>query len=1599
MKDRVAKNSLLKIVSMFVLMIIGMSFFVGCSLGKTDSTYAISGIIVDDETNAPVENVLISSEMGDVYTDKDGKYTINGINGAILVKPSKDGYHFEMQSKKVTGKGDDANFVASKEYELSGIVKNNYVGVPNAKVKISSLAGEFETTSDENGKFKMAGVAGVAKVSCLVDDVEFFNSTATILDPYVTITSLTNCHINFSFDDGNVNPSKISIKKTFGTETETFVDGELLEFPNVLFTDVKCGTVFEISSDYYDINNKRIVIDSLNQTVDVSALRFYQVSGYVKSGSQNIEGAGLYISGTKLAMTDNNGWFQISGLTENQKLDAVYGNLKFASKDINLNVSTATFNGTKDIILSFNFDHYVEGDIQFSHQSQIVDGTYNKYNLKGVELGQNITLSCDKYNFSKSSLTVSESDQYLIDCFALFDGAVNVAGDFEYSLLLDGNEIQENALENLYGSHEISASYSNYVFETKLLSYENQSITLGYQIPYDVYVSIVSGGISLIDDSQMKLNGNVVSISEDLDSQNSNLVLLQSLVGQNTIEIEADGYNKLTKVVNEEMSGTTLVLNLTYDIFGVVKTGSVAVSEALVSNGTMSVSTDDSGNFAFRNLSGANEISITKEFFNFSDSGFVVNHQTSGIEVNGTYSISGSVVADSNVTDLSTCVVTLTHYDSALADYVKETTSIENGAFRFEGLSGKYTLCVFDKNDELPLNPKSWSVLGGGDSYNFNFRGFSVSGRVTSGGVPISGVKLVAGEDNAPCYTNENGEYTFELIVDPCTIVASKEGYNFGEGQYVSGETGTTITQNFEGTYSISGRVVSGTLGISGVQVSISNLVVATTDSQGYFNIQSVSGNVVLTFAKTGAVFSGTTSISQYSNITVECSLIKTINVVSGNIEITNFAYYLNGSKIGVSENSSIDVTVKIGDVLTFEKQGYVFEEITIGAENSYTSNVTYSIMGTVKSGSRDLEGAIVKYGDNSVQTKRASNGSVGFILTGIVGSIELKIEMQGYNGTSYVVSGYDNALNFNLSYFVTGKVTIGKSNVALENVSVKAKFNNGTSDEESTVLTQNDGTFNVEVYGEYSLELSKDGYGFESITNQFELKNQLISASFSVSGFVKTGDVAISGKAIVALTEKGVTYTRYATTAKDGSFSFSGIVDVCSVKICDDGYESLEISGINNLKTDANFDVGYFVTLSFDVETIIKYSVDGSQKSVKTDLVGGSYVARLTLHGKVKLSFESVASGSDGHISYNPSSKTYSAPKSETIQSEVTYQISGSVTVEGVAISGVELKEGSRVFATTGTDGKYRDENGNEVISVPKNTEITLNYYGKTFDNDKKTIKNDGSVNFALSVDTFGEKIFRIAEEKLTNKNQALQMFSRKDVNRSDARPENNTDSWVYGVPAISSPTTQYVYSVFRRDSNGNTIKQNLNAGSTVLGVDPNLSLVVTNINGVIKYQDIRGSSNITNEYTANHGNYNDFSVTSADYIESTYGSLPTSCLPYNLNNLSNYSEFRLDGDGYVFTFNLSNAQNGYKTQIAKLAPSGTSFKEFYSSKFTVKISRDGYLQSIVADDSYKINKAVDVTVTSKIIYDFYYNDIYSLSNVNDSSSINDWLTKDYRP
>ncbi|MEI7502645.1 MAG: carboxypeptidase regulatory-like domain-containing protein, partial [Paludibacter sp.] len=140
---------------------------------------------------------------------------------------------------------------------------------------------------------------------------------------------------------------------------------------------------------------------------------------------------------------------------------------------------------------------------------------------------------------------------------------------------------------------------------------------------------------------------------------------------------------------------------------------------------------------------------------------------------------------------------------------------------------------------------------------------YTVSGTVTAGGSPISGVSVTDGARIAT--TDANGNYTITAVPPGTfTITPTKAGYYFTpSSQLVTVSSGNLSGKNFAATliptYSVSGTVTVNSTGLAGITISDGTRS-AITDVSGNYTITNIpNGNYSLTPTKHGYTFTPTT--------------------------------------------------------------------------------------------------------------------------------------------------------------------------------------------------------------------------------------------------------------------------------------------------------------------------------------------------------------------------------------------------------------------------------------------------------------------------------------------------------------------------------------------------------------------------------------------------------------------------------------------------------------------------------------------------------------------------------------------------------------------
>ena len=159
---------------------------------------------------------------------------------------------------------------------------------------------------------------------------------------------------------------------------------------------------------------------------------------------------------------------------------------------------------------------------------------------------------------------------------------------------------------------------------------------------------------------------------------------------------------------------------------------------------------------------------------------------------------------------------------------------------------------------------------GSFDDFEAGPIGARVSGIITSGGSPLSGVTVsLSGSGTGTATTDVNGKYLIQGIqTGTYTVTPSISGYTFSPASrsYTS-PSADSLAENYTATpvvyRSIGGQITQSGVGISGVSIAYagSSSGTATTDSNGNYSIASLAnnGNYTLTPSKSGYTFTPTT--------------------------------------------------------------------------------------------------------------------------------------------------------------------------------------------------------------------------------------------------------------------------------------------------------------------------------------------------------------------------------------------------------------------------------------------------------------------------------------------------------------------------------------------------------------------------------------------------------------------------------------------------------------------------------------------------------------------------------------------------------------------
>jgi CSLREA domain-containing protein len=162
-----------------------------------------------------------------------------------------------------------------------------------------------------------------------------------------------------------------------------------------------------------------------------------------------------------------------------------------------------------------------------------------------------------------------------------------------------------------------------------------------------------------------------------------------------------------------------------------------------------------------------------------------------------------------------------------------------------------------------------------------NDRPFSISGRVLAGATPLGGVTMtLRGSKAAATTTDADGNYTFTGLAPGgyYTVTPTKTHYTFNPpSKSFTNLSADQLNQNFSATlktYSIGGTIKVGTIGLSGVTVTITSAIPAgfaprtlTTTSTGAYSFANLPAGRTYVLTPTRTNYQFTPATRTYSNL------------------------------------------------------------------------------------------------------------------------------------------------------------------------------------------------------------------------------------------------------------------------------------------------------------------------------------------------------------------------------------------------------------------------------------------------------------------------------------------------------------------------------------------------------------------------------------------------------------------------------------------------------------------------------------------------------------------------------------------------------------
>ncbi len=991
----------------------------------------------------------------------------------IILKSSK---YFVSKNEIKIGSTDDISFDCFKYYDIQGEVSCGNQKLNNVKV----MFGKLETESI-NGKFKFEKVYGSRDIKCELNGFEFENKNVSADNSSVQIKATTKVEIQVALDVGN-DFSGVKLKVGDRIIDKCSSTGKF-EIAGIEF-----GQVISVESLDYHADTTLEVNDNLPKTISLQ--KHYSLKVNTTADNQPLSDVDVIVS-NKTYKTDENGFVQIDKLYGTNECVLEKTGYKFESTYL-VNYYQSKINAVGQLLFDIvgsvrsgeiilDSAKIVCNDVEYSSNEL---GEFQIQNVYGV-----VNLTIEKSGYNTQTLSVSKDGGRLdinlnYDVMGLILCADMPIEDVKVSNGQNSVNSQKDGkfkLSGLYGENEITFAKDFYNIQSQTLSFGKYlQINTTYSVKGNVSSSngAVSGlGIWILS----KNYGTTQSTTTDEKGNYS----FEGLSGSYALYYdESTSLSLKPKIYNVNFGDKYDFSDKGFGFGGKVTCGGVGLEGVKIRIGNLQTLTDKDGAYNFALVPASGILTLTKEGYNFENSGMDVDEEFDGrenVNFEATYKV--VIRVKSGLTTISNVQVSLNGNVCGNTD--------ENGTMEILGLTGSNSV-------EFSLNKYKFVGLKTFDTYQVLDidASMDIAVLVKTGDIRVGGAEVKVNGVIQSSQTDNNGLIELKEIRIGDTIEFSKTNYKF-DSILISGYLENLIANC---SYKISGNISNCGNRLAGVTVTMGERV-TLTDELGYFEFDDVQGEQTLRLSKNGFDFDDViVNSADTLNIMSKYSIAGKVMLSTG-LGISKVDIYIAEQKVGSTDTNGNFKIENLSSIVTlrFVKLGYKFVgDFTITSPSeSLEFLATYSIAGRVMSGNIAIANALVS-ASNGMSTRTNDDGT--YVLEDVDTEVVIQVTLDNYDNTEpETVKGYSKNVDFNLTYKVI--ITIDGDFKDI-NVSITGQSPRTKNYSLKQIIIEN-------LFGQNSVVLSKKSYMFTptdrfTVTSNFEtrLTTKLV---YGISGFVKT--------------------------------------------------------------------------------------------------------------------------------------------------------------------------------------------------------------------------------------------------------------------------------------------------------------------------------------------------------------------------------------------------------------------------------------------------------------------------------------------------------------